>query len=30
MRYQPGLIEGYLARTGLDLAPAHPTKISRV
>lgn len=24
------LIEGYLAKTGLDLVPAHPTKISRV
>lgn len=30
MQFQPGLIEGYLAKTGLDFAPAHPTKISRV
>lgn len=30
MQYQPDPIEGYLAKTGLDLAPAHPTKISRV
>lgn len=30
MQYRPDLIEGYPATSGLDLAPAHPPKISRV